>query len=79
LADKNVKVYSTPTCPWCRKAKEYLAGKGVEFTDFNVAEDRGKLQEMVQLTGQRGVPIILIDNDIIVGFDQNKIDQALAA
>ena len=79
MTDKNVKVYSTPTCPWCRKAKEYLVGKGIQFTDFNVAEDRGKLQEMVQLTGQRGVPVIVIDNDIIVGFNQAKIDQDLAA
>jgi len=79
LADKNVKVYSTPTCPWCRMAKEYLAGKGVEFTDFNVAEDLSKLQEMVEVTGQRGVPIIVIDGDIIVGFDRNKIDHDLAA
>ena len=79
MADKNVKVYSTPTCPWCRMAKEYLAGKGVEFTDFNVAEDLSKLQEMVEVTGQRGVPIIVIDGDIIVGFDRNKIDHDLAA
>lgn len=79
LADKEVKIYTTPTCPWCRKAKEYLAEKGVQFTDFNVAEDRNKLQEMVQLTGQRGVPVIMIDSQTIVGFDQAKIDQALAA
>lgn len=79
LAEKNVKVYSTPTCPWCRKAKDYLVEKGVQFTDLNVSEDRSKLQEMVELTGQRGVPVIIIDNEQIVGFDQKKIDQALAA
>lgn len=79
MAEKNVKVYSTPSCPWCRKAKEYLVEKGVQFTDFNVSEDRSKLQEMVELTGQRGVPVIIIDNEQIVGFDQQKIDQALAA
>lgn len=79
MADKEVKIYTTPTCPWCRKAKEYLAEKGVQFTDFNVAEDRNKLQEMVHLTSQRGVPVIVIDSQMIVGFDQAKIDQALAA
>jgi len=79
MTEKNVKVYSTPTCPWCRKAKEYLTEKGVQFTDFNVAEDRGKLQEMVELTGQRGVPVIMIDDHMIVGFDQNNIDEHLAA
>lgn len=79
LAEKIVKVYSTPSCPWCRKAKEYLVEKGVQFTDLDVSQDRSRLQEMVELTGQRGVPVIVIDNEQIVGFDQQKIDQALAA
>lgn len=79
MANKEIKVYSTKTCPWCKKAKDYLTDKGVEFQDFNVAEDREKLQEMVQLSGQRGVPVIVIDNNVIVGFNQAKIDQNLAA
>ncbi len=79
MADKDVRIYSTPTCPWCRKTKEYLKEKGVQFTDINVAEDRAKLEEMVQLTGQRGVPVIVIGGDVIVGFSQSKIDEALAA
>ena len=78
MTENNVRVYSTPTCPWCRKVKEYLKEKGVEFADFNVAEDRDKLQEMVDLTGQRGVPVIAIGDELIVGFNQPKIDQALA-
>jgi glutaredoxin 3 len=78
LQDKNIRIYSTPTCPWCRKAKDYLKDKGVQFSDFNVAEDQAKLQEMVQLTGQRGVPVIRIGDEVIVGFDQPKIDEALA-
>ena len=53
-----MKIYSTPTCPWCRKAKDYLVEKEVQFTDMDVSQDRDKLQEMVQLTGQRGVPVI---------------------
>lgn len=77
MADKDVRIYTTPTCPWCRKAKEYLKEKGIQFTDFNMAEDREKLQEMVQLTGQRGVPVIIIGDEVIVGFSQAKIDQAL--
>ena len=79
MADKQVKVYSTPTCPWCRKAKEYLQQKGVQYEDLNVAEQRDKLQEMVDLSGQRGVPVIKVDDEVIVGFNQAKIDQALAA
>ncbi|MHB0912713.1 MAG: glutaredoxin family protein [Armatimonadota bacterium] len=79
MADKEVKVYSTPTCPWCRKVKEYLNEKGVPFTDFNVAEDRDKYAEMVELSGQRGVPVIMIGDQLVVGFNQNKIDELLAA
>jgi len=79
MAAKDIKVYSTPTCPWCKKVKDYLTEKGVQYTDYNVAQDREKLQEMVDLTGQRGVPIIIIDGKAIVGFNQTKIDEALAA
>lgn len=79
MPDKEIKIYSTPTCPWCRKAKEYLKEKHVEFNDYNVGEDRAKLQEMVDLSGQRGVPVVVIGNEIIVGFNQPKIDEALAA
>lgn len=79
MADKDIKVYSTPTCPWCKKVKEYLTSKGVPYTDYNVAGDKAKLDEMVNLTGQRGVPIVVIDGEVIVGFDQGKIDQAIAA
>ena len=79
MADKKVEVYSTPTCPWCRKAKDYLQSKGITYRDYNVAEQRDKLQEMVDLSGQRGVPVVKIDDDVIVGFNQAKIDQALAA
>jgi glutaredoxin-like YruB-family protein len=76
---KDIKVYSTPTCPWCRKVKDYLKEKGVAFADYNVAEDRAKLQEMVDLTGQRGVPVVVIDGEVIVGFNQSRIDQSLSA
>jgi glutaredoxin-like YruB-family protein len=79
MADKEIKVYSTSTCPWCRKAKEYFNSKGVKYSDYDVAQDREKLQEMVDLTGQRGVPVIVIGNQVIVGFNQPKIDEALAA
>ena len=79
MADKQVKVYTTPTCPWCRKAKEYLQQKGVQYEDFNVAEQKDKLQEMVDISGQRGVPVLKIGDQVVVGFNQPKIDQALGA
>lgn len=72
-----VLIYSTPTCPWCHKAKEYLKEKGIPYMDINVAEDQAKAQEMIQKSGQMGVPVIDIDGTIIIGFDKPKINAAL--
>ena len=74
----NVVIYSTNTWPWCFRAKEYLSKKGVTFTDYNVGADREKAKEMIQKSGQMGVPVIIIGNEIIVGFNQAKIDELLA-
>lgn len=73
----NVKVYSTPTCPWCSVAKEYLASKNIQFEDKDVSKDRNAATEMVNKSGQRGVPVIEIGSNIVIGFDQNKIDNLL--
>lgn len=73
----NVIVYSTPTCPWCHKVKEYLQYKEVRYKDINVAEDRAGAIEMIRKSGQSGVPVIDIDGNIIVGFDQARIDSLL--
>ncbi|MFH1691580.1 MAG: Uxx-star family glutaredoxin-like (seleno)protein [Candidatus Omnitrophota bacterium] len=72
-----VKVYSTPTCPFCIKVKAYLQQKGVAFENIDVASDQARLQEMTSLTGQMGVPVVVIDGDVIVGFDKSKIDSKL--
>ncbi len=72
-----VKVYSTPTCPWCHKAKEFLQELKVEFEDINVAENQEAAQEMVEKSGQRGVPVIEIDGEMIVGFNPEAIKKAL--
>jgi len=74
-----VKVYSTPTCPWCTVAKKYLASKNVPFEDIDVSADREAAIEMVQKSGQRGVPVIEIDGEIIIGFNQAEIDRLLKA
>lgn len=71
----NVTIYSTPTCPYCRMAKGYLAGKGVTYTDVNVAESKEKAQEMITKSGQMGVPVIDIDGKIVVGFDKEQLDK----
>jgi len=78
MADKKVTVYSTPTCPYCKRAKDYLTQKGIPFTDYNVGEDREKAKEMIQKSKQMGVPVIVVDDDVIVGFNQAKLDNLLA-
>jgi glutaredoxin-like YruB-family protein len=72
-----VKVYSTPTCPYCHLVKEFLTQKRVKFEDINVAEDHEAAQEMIEKSGQMGVPQIEINGKIIVGFDREAIEQEL--
>lgn len=72
-----ITIYSTPTCPWCVLAKNYFKNKNVEFTDYNIGIDPLKAQEMIKISGQMGVPVITIDDEILVGFDQDKIENIL--
>lgn len=74
---KKVIVYSTPTWPWCTKVKDYLDSKDVPYEHFDVSQDREKAMEMVKKSGQQGVPVIDIDGSIVVGFDQNSINNLL--
>ena len=72
-----IKVYSTESCPWCVKAKQYLKSKNIEYIEVNVGEDMDGREEMIKLSGQMGVPVINIDGKIIVGFDKMAIDEAI--
>lgn len=72
-----VKVYSTLTCPYCHMAKDYLKEKGVKFKDVNVADNDKAREEMIEKSGQMGVPVLDINGKIIVGFDRQEIDKAL--
>ena len=72
-----VTVYSTPTCPWCHKAKDFLKENDVPFQDINVAANQKAAEEMIEKSGQMGVPVIDIDGQVIVGFDKNAIKKAL--
>ncbi len=78
MADKKAVIYSTPTCPYCKRAKDYLSRKGITCTDINVAEDSEKAKEMIQKSGQMSVPVITINNEIIVGFNQALLDKLLS-
>ena len=74
---KRVTVYSTTTCPWCTRLKDYLTRRGVPFKDIDVSRDQAAAQRMVAKSGQMGVPQCEINGQIVVGFDQNRIDMLL--
>lgn len=76
---KSIKIYSTPTCVYCKMAKEYFKSKNIAYTEVNVAENEAELNEMVQKSGQMGVPVIDIGGTIMVGFNKPEIEKALAA
>ena len=78
MSDKKVIIYSTPTCPYCKRAKDYLSQKGIPFVDRNVAQDRDAAKEMMQKSGQMGVPVIIIDSEVVVGFNQALVDKLLS-
>ncbi len=71
--DKHVTIYSTPTCHFCQMAKEFFTEHNIPFTNYDVATDTVKRQEMIQMTRQLGVPVIVIDGTAVVGFDREKL------
>lgn len=75
--DKKVVVYSTATCPYCIKVKEFLGENNIEFENIDISQNPSKAEELVQKSGQMGVPVLDIEGDIIVGFDKNAISKAL--
>ena len=74
---KTVTIFSTPTCHFCHLAKDFFTENNIAFTDNDVATDLTKRQEMIELTGQMGVPVIKIDDDIVIGFDEGKVNELL--
>lgn len=72
-----IKVYSTPTCVYCKTLKEYLKRHKIDFEDIDVSKDEKQLQKMIKDSGQMGVPVVDIDGEIIIGFDKQKIDSIL--
>ena len=68
-----VTIYTTPTCIYCKAAKEYFAENNIEFENFDVSKDAEKRQEMIDKSGQMGVPVIFIDDEMLIGFNKAKI------
>ncbi len=74
----SVKVFSTPTCPYCYMAKDYLKAKNIQFEDIDVSRDRNQAMAMVERSGQMGVPQLWIDDEVVVGFNTSKIEELLS-
>jgi len=77
IMSKKVKVYSTPTCPFCVRVKQFLKESMVSFEDIDVSVNNEAAQEMIKMSGQMGVPVIDIEGELIIGFDKEKIKKAL--
>jgi len=73
----NIKIYSTPTCPYCHMLKQYLDEKGFKYEDINVASDVQAREAMVEKSGQLGVPVSDIDGEVVVGFNKEKVNELL--
>jgi glutaredoxin 3 len=74
---KTVAIYSTPTCHFCQMAKEFFGEKGIQFTNYDVSKDMERRQEMFDITSQMGVPVIIIGDDVVIGFDKEKVAELL--
>lgn len=74
---KSVKIYSTPTCPWCMRAKQFLKDNNIAYQDLDVSTNQPAAEEMIKKSEQMGVPVLDIEGEIIVGFDKEKIKTAL--
>ena len=78
MAQPQITIYSTPTCHFCHMAKEFFDSSKITYTDYNVATDLEKRKEMIEKSGQMGVPVIAIGDQLVVGFDQDRIKGLLA-
>lgn len=74
---KKVVVYSTPTCPWCIRTKQYLKDNHIDFEDIDVSNNQEAAEIMIEKSGQMGVPVLDIDGEILVGFDKDRIKELL--
>ncbi|MDE2071123.1 MAG: glutaredoxin family protein [Patescibacteria group bacterium] len=77
METKSVTIYSTPTCHFCKMAKDFFAEKGITYTNYDVSTDAQKREEMIKLTGQLGVPVIVVGDSIMVGFDRMRLADKL--
>ena len=77
MSAKEVKVYSTPTCPYCKMVKKFLEDNSTPYQDINVAEDKAALEDIVNRSGQMGVPVIDINGELVIGYNQVQLKEKL--
>lgn len=77
MNEKQVTIYTTPTCHYCKAVKEFFNNHGVKYTEFDVQADAVKRQEMIEKSGQMGVPVIYIGEEMVIGFDEERLTQLL--
>ena len=77
MSDKQVVIYSTPTCHFCQQAKEFFKEKGVEYTEHDVSTDQEKRKEMIEKSGQMGVPVIFVGEEMMIGFNEDRLKELL--
>ncbi len=77
MSQPTVTIYSTPTCHFCHMAKDFFTANNIQFSDYNVASDLEKRKEMVTKSGQMGVPVIFVGDQMTVGFDEAQLRQLL--
>jgi len=75
--NKKIKVYGVPTCPFCNRTKKFLKDKGLNFEDLDVSANHDLAKEMIKKSGQMSVPVIEIGEEIVIGFDKEKIEALL--
>jgi glutaredoxin-like YruB-family protein len=78
MGTHTVKIYSTSTCPFCIRAKAYLDSQGIAYENIDVSAGEQGVEEMVKISGQMGVPVIVIDKEVVIGFDKPRLDELLA-
>ena len=78
ITGKKVIIYTTPTWPYCHRAKEYLSQKNIPYVEHNVAVDKEVAKEMVQKSKQMSVPVIIVDDEVFVGFNQTRLESVLS-
>lgn len=74
---KQVTIYTTPTCSYCKMAKEFFTQHNIVYTEHNVQEDEAKRDEMIAKSGQMGVPVIYVGEDMVIGFDEERLSELL--